>query len=1008
MKLKFENESVHLPLVEDQVDLNDLSENVSPEVLRLLEDGIKAAKDGERADARYLLLRVTEADPKCESAWLWLASISEYPEELMVFLNNVLGINPGNQEAKKWANETKAVLANSLVKRGRDAAKENNEKVAKQSFLHAIVHDNKNENAWFELASVSDSNREKISHLQKVLDINPENKDALETLEMERKELAQSLLSKACYAQESGEDDEARKLLEEILEGDYETDQAWILKAQLTESFEEKVENLERALEINEENEKARELLENTKSERAESLMPQARAAFDAKDEDEARRLLAEILQSAPEYEDAWILEAQLEDSFERKLYLLEKVLSINPKNEEARELIQIAQAARLDSLLSDAKDAAANDDRDIALKLLEDVLAVDPELEEALLLSAKLAESMDDKDSFLRQVLHVNPENEEAQQLVEQFQKQKLDSLLSEATEALENDNKNDAEKLLQKILEIEYQCEEAWLLKVDLAESSEDKEAFIKRVLRINPENEKARELQKAAKKEAVKELLAKANSAASSGDNQKASTLLKEIFAYDDAIEEAWLLKSQLTDSFSEKIDCFERILEINPENEVVSSNLSALTSILQSPVLDQKAVSQQREINGETQELIFRISRSENGDLELETTTEAENAEDLKETDETLAKSADDDSKEDEMSDASQDLDVFGTQFGDLGLITDELGPIPDTEVDTPEDVLSLDNPDVKDEVLRAEIVDQEDMDLKPILMPESAEELNFAENGQDSQESQEDTPVDEVIKVDDGASEVVSDESDEVTVTCQFCENENKQIASVCGFCGAILSLSDIELFFSNPNEPNETILKKVEDIEAEQEARELEFGELHMLGLGHLNLGNYQTGFDYLTKASQLNPDDVLLIAQIDSLSKQLSEMDARDVETDSASKTILVVDDSATVRKLISGKLEKTGHKAICAVDGVDALEMLEEAQPDLILLDIAMPRMDGYEVCKMIRANEATKDVPVIMISGKDGFFDKVQGKLAGSTSFIAKPFGPETLMRLINEYI
>ena len=147
MKLKFENESVHLPLVEDQVDLNDLSENTSPEVLRLLEDGIKAAKDGERADARYLLLRVTEADPKCESAWLWLASISEYPEELMVFLNNVLGINPGNQEAKKWANETKAVLANSLVKRGRDAAKENNEKVAKQSFLHAIVHDNKNENA---------------------------------------------------------------------------------------------------------------------------------------------------------------------------------------------------------------------------------------------------------------------------------------------------------------------------------------------------------------------------------------------------------------------------------------------------------------------------------------------------------------------------------------------------------------------------------------------------------------------------------------------------------------------------------------------------------------------------------------------------------------------------------------------------------------------------------------------------------------------------------------------
>ncbi len=118
--------------------------------------------------------------------------------------------------------------------------------------------------------------------------------------------------------------------------------------------------------------------------------------------------------------------------------------------------------------------------------------------------------------------------------------------------------------------------------------------------------------------------------------------------------------------------------------------------------------------------------------------------------------------------------------------------------------------------------------------------------------------------------------------------------------------------------------------------------------------------------------------------------------------------RKILVVDDSATVRKLISSKLEKSGHEVQCAIDGIEALEKINEVVPDLILLDINMPRMDGYQVCKLIRNNEATKDVPVVMISGKDGFFDKVRGRMAGTTGYITKPFGPETLMKTVETYI
>ncbi len=113
-------------------------------------------------------------------------------------------------------------------------------------------------------------------------------------------------------------------------------------------------------------------------------------------------------------------------------------------------------------------------------------------------------------------------------------------------------------------------------------------------------------------------------------------------------------------------------------------------------------------------------------------------------------------------------------------------------------------------------------------------------------------------------------------------------------------------------------------------------------------------------------------------------------------------------MDDSPTVRKLISGKLEKSGHTVVLAVDGMDALAKIGEVVPDLILLDITMPRMDGYQVCKLIRSNNSTKDVPVVMISGKDGFFDKVRGRMAGTTGYITKPFGPDTLMRTIDSYL
>jgi twitching motility two-component system response regulator PilG len=176
------------------------------------------------------------------------------------------------------------------------------------------------------------------------------------------------------------------------------------------------------------------------------------------------------------------------------------------------------------------------------------------------------------------------------------------------------------------------------------------------------------------------------------------------------------------------------------------------------------------------------------------------------------------------------------------------------------------------------------------------------------------------------------------------------------------------------------------------------------------LAVGHFNLDNPQQGISYLNEAARMNPDDILLASQLNALKIRAAENEKKQNNHDSMPKnmTILVADDSATVRKLISGKLEKCGHQVVCAIDGVDALEKLKEIEPDLVLLDINMPRMDGYQVCKYIRGNDATKDVPVVMISGKDGFFDKVRGRMAGTTGYITKPFGPETLMKTVETYV
>jgi twitching motility two-component system response regulator PilG len=116
----------------------------------------------------------------------------------------------------------------------------------------------------------------------------------------------------------------------------------------------------------------------------------------------------------------------------------------------------------------------------------------------------------------------------------------------------------------------------------------------------------------------------------------------------------------------------------------------------------------------------------------------------------------------------------------------------------------------------------------------------------------------------------------------------------------------------------------------------------------------------------------------------------------------------ILVVDDSKTIRRTAETLLSKEGCQVFTAIDGFDALSKIADHQPDLIFVDIMMPRLDGYQTCSLIKHNKVFRDTPVIMLSSKDGLFDRARGRIVGSEQYLTKPFTKDELLGAISSQI
>ncbi len=131
-----------------------------------------------------------------------------------------------------------------------------------------------------------------------------------------------------------------------------------------------------------------------------------------------------------------------------------------------------------------------------------------------------------------------------------------------------------------------------------------------------------------------------------------------------------------------------------------------------------------------------------------------------------------------------------------------------------------------------------------------------------------------------------------------------------------------------------------------------------------------------------------------------------LPELDQSN-SVDLSSLKVMIIDDSKTIRKSAETLLSKEGCEVLTAEDGFEALAIIAVNKPDIIFVDIMMPRLDGYQTCTLIKNNRQFRDTPVIMLTSKDSIFDKARGRIVGSEEYLTKPFTRDDLLQAVNRH-
>ena len=265
--------------------------------------------------------------------------------------------------------------------------------------------------------------------------------------------------------------------------------------------------------------------------------------------------------------------------------------------------------------------------------------------------------------------------------------------------------------------------------------------------------------------------------------------------------------------------------------------------------------------------------------------------------------------------------------------------------------------------------------------------------------------------------------IISQLKEEHFHRCPFCWSPFNKGSYQCPNCGGHLTVYD-GLLKSAPV-GDKRILKVAVERFNRAIGREKNAKAHYYLGLAHLNLANWEDALNHLDKSVKLEPTNRSYGYQLQTLLNHIAsakavpakglhsqQKESNQLRASQQSpvkrKKILVVEDSSTIRKVISVTLSQSGYEIMEAGDGLEALSKLNESSPDLVLLDIILPKMDGYKILSIIKENPDFCDIPVIMLTSKDGILNKVKGKMAGSAAYLTKPFDPSQLVETIERHL
>lgn len=261
---------------------------------------------------------------------------------------------------------------------------------------------------------------------------------------------------------------------------------------------------------------------------------------------------------------------------------------------------------------------------------------------------------------------------------------------------------------------------------------------------------------------------------------------------------------------------------------------------------------------------------------------------------------------------------------------------------------------------------------------------------------------------EVIKIE---SEL--QDSQENVRRCLFCWSLVSTTGARCYNCQGILRLTEENL----QNKSDSQELKNSLDMyQLEFERSPANTRIAYCLCLGYTSLGDTQKAWGYLEQAMKISPDEQLFVEGSRLLQPKkalvalspIEEAEKKASSPISSQKTILVIEDSKTSRKVISVVVGRKGYNIIEASDGHQALQEFVKVVPDLVLLDVMLPDMTGYEVLARIRQSATLKDIPVVMLTGKKNSTDRMKGFKAGVDEYLTKPFDPAKLLMVLEKFL